>query len=355
MIPVHLLVVILVFAADDLFPPAAVVQVPPNCPLDTVGKLRLGQPAQLIVDLRRVDGVAQVVALAVGHEGDEVLALVQLVHDQLHDVDVRHLVVAAHVVDFADAALAEDQVDGLAVVLHIEPVADVLALAVDRQRLVVQAVGDHQRDQLLREVVGPVVVGAAADCHRQAVGTVVGLHQQVRAGLGGAVRRAGVDGRFLRKEQVGAVQRQVAVDLVRADLVVADVAVLPAGVHHDAGAEDVGLQEDARILDGAVHVALRREVDDRVGLFFLEDAVDGVPVADVGLAEAEVGLVHHGCQRGQVARIGQLIDAGHPISWVVFHVVMDKVSADKSGAAGDDDCHSRVFPSRGNCILLFHA
>ena len=50
-----------------------------------------------------------------------------------------------------------------AVILHIQPVPDVQALAVHRQGLVVQGVGDHQGDQLLGEVVGPVVVGAAAE------------------------------------------------------------------------------------------------------------------------------------------------------------------------------------------------
>jgi hypothetical protein len=35
------------------------------------------------------------------------------------------------------------------VVAHVEPVADVLAVAVDRQRLAGERVDDHQRDQLL--------------------------------------------------------------------------------------------------------------------------------------------------------------------------------------------------------------
>lgn len=149
-----------------------------------------------------------------------------------------------------------------------------------------------------------------------------------------------MDRRFLGEKQVGAVQRQVAVDFVRADLVVADVAILPAGVHHDARAEDVGLEEDTGVLNGAVHMGLGREVDDRVGLFLLEDTVDGVPVADVGLAEAEVWLVHHGRQRGEVTRVGQLVDADHPVGRVGLHVIVDEVAADKPGAAGDDDGHS---------------
>jgi len=39
------------------------------------------------------------------------------------------------------------------VVLDIEPVADILALAIDRQPLSLERVEDRQRDQLLGEMV----------------------------------------------------------------------------------------------------------------------------------------------------------------------------------------------------------
>ena len=66
---VHLLVVVLVLAGDDRRPPLVVVEVSRDRLFDAVGKLRLRQPAQLVVDLRRVDGVAHVVALAVSDVG----------------------------------------------------------------------------------------------------------------------------------------------------------------------------------------------------------------------------------------------------------------------------------------------
>jgi hypothetical protein len=74
------------------------------------------------------------------------------------------------------------------VVLDVEPVADLLAVAVDGQRLAGQGVVDDQRDELFREVVGTVVVGAVGGQHRQAVGVVVGAHQMVAGRLAGRVR-----------------------------------------------------------------------------------------------------------------------------------------------------------------------
>ena len=77
------------------------------------------------MDLGRVDGVTHVVALAVGNMGDQAFRLAQLLTDELDDIDVLHLVVAADVVNLTDTSFVDDQVDGLAVVLYIQPVADI--------------------------------------------------------------------------------------------------------------------------------------------------------------------------------------------------------------------------------------
>ena len=126
---VHTLVIGLIVAADDAHPPVAVLEVPLDGLLDAVLELRLRLPTELRVDLRRVDGVAAVVSLAVSDVLDEVFGFAELLEDGLDHVDVGALVVAADIVDLADASLLQDEVDGAAVVLDIEPVADVLAVA----------------------------------------------------------------------------------------------------------------------------------------------------------------------------------------------------------------------------------
>jgi hypothetical protein len=88
----------------------------------------------------------------------------------------------------------EHGADRGAVVADVQPVAHVLAVAVDRQRLAGERVDDHQRDQLFGELVRAVVVGAVGGEHRQAVGVVEGAHQVVGRRLAGAntaVRRVG--------------------------------------------------------------------------------------------------------------------------------------------------------------------
>ena len=68
-------------------------------------------------------------------------------------------------------------------------------------------------------------------------------------------------------------------------------AVLATGVHHHCGALDVGIQEDLRVLDGAVYVALCREVHHDVRVLLLKEFVDGLAVTDVDLAEAKVRVL----------------------------------------------------------------
>lgn len=149
-----------------------------------------------------------------------------------------------------------------------------------------------------------------------------------------------MDWRLLGEEQVGSIERQVAVDLVGRNLVVADVAEGAAGVHHHARADDVGLQEDAGILNAAIHMALRSKVDHHVGLLLLEEIEHALPVTDIQLQKSEVRRVHDGRERGQIPCVGEFVDAHHTIFRVPFQVIEDKVGADKPSPAGDNYGHS---------------
>ena len=77
------------------------------------------------------------------------------------------------------APFSSTELDAPAVVVDVQPVADVPAVAVERHLLAVDQVGDEQRDDLLRVLVRAVVVGAAGDPDVQSVGAVVGPAEQV--------------------------------------------------------------------------------------------------------------------------------------------------------------------------------
>ena len=301
-------------------------------------------PAQLALQLRAVDGVAAVVAGAVGDPVEVLGVLSHRLEDHAENGDVVPLAVGSDEVGLPHAALGQDVPDGRGVVLGVDPVADVLALPVELGAHAVDDVGDLPGDELLNVLVGAVVVGAVGDRGAQAVGAGPGAHEHVGARLGRAVRGARVVGRLLG-ELGGVVERKVAVDLVGGDVVVAD-AVFPNGLQQAEGALDVGAEKGLRIGDGIVVVALGCVVHDRI--VPRDDAIQQLGVADV--AHDELHAV--GGQPGDVlgvAGVGQLVQDGDVDARVVVHDVVHEVAADEAAAARDDD-----VLNHGICIIQTH-
>ena len=312
-------------------------------------------PAELALQLGRVDGVAAVVAGAIGDpvEVPGVAAHGREYHAQ--DGDVVLLAIGPDEVGLPHAALGEDVPHRGAVVLGVDPVADVLALPVELGADAVDDVRYLPGDELLHVLVGAVVVGAVGDRGAQAVGAGPGAHEHVGAGLGGAVRGGGPVGRLLG-ELDRVVERQVAVDLVGGDVVVAD-AVLADGLEQAEGALHVGAQERLRVRDGVVVVGLRGVVHD--GVVAGDQLIEQGGVADVAHDELHAVRGQPGDVLG-VAGVGQLVQDGDVDVGVVVDHVVDEVAADEAAAARDDDvpggegllCHmyiSSVPSTRAGC------
>ena len=98
------------------------------------------------------------------HVGDEVHILALLTAQQaingvdkhLDDVDVLPLIETTDIIGISNLTLMEDEVDGTGMIDDIEPVANVLTLAINRQRLAMADIIDEQRNQFLRELIGAV-------------------------------------------------------------------------------------------------------------------------------------------------------------------------------------------------------
>ena len=168
-------------------------------------------------------------------------------------------------------------------VLGVDPVADVAAVAVELGAPAVDEVRDLPGDELLHVLVGAVVVGAVGDGGRKSEGAGPGAHEHVRGRLGGAVGRARAV-RSLLGEAGRVVELRVAVDLVGGDVVVAH-AVFAAGLDQRVGAPHVRLQERRGVGDGVVVVGLGGVVDHGVRLG--HEAVDQRGVTDVAHDELD--------------------------------------------------------------------
>ena len=88
-------------------------------------------------------------------------------------------------------------------------------------------------------------------------------------------------------------------------------------------------------------MALRREINDHIRLFFFEDLIDPFSVADILFVEGKVGIVFYTFEVFKVARISQRIQADDLIFGMCLHGVDDVIASDESGAAGNDKFHDR--------------
>ena len=114
-------------------------------------------------------------------------------------LQVSPLVMPADVVGLAHVAVDRNSQQCSGVILDIEPVPYLRAVAVNGQRLAVQGVEDHVWNQFFWKMIGAVVVGAVGDHYRQAVGSVPGSHQVIGTGLAGGIgRRRGIGGIFTK-------------------------------------------------------------------------------------------------------------------------------------------------------------
>jgi hypothetical protein len=158
-----------VAAGEDVPPPAMAGEIPRHGLAEPGFEGLKRTLSELAPALRGIDRVFAVVAVPAGDEIAQLPARsprrglhgVKQVADRGNDVEVRALVAAADIAGLADDAALADDAKGVRVMLHIEPRSSRRHRpAASRAR---GAHDDHVRDQLLREVIGPVTVGTVVN------------------------------------------------------------------------------------------------------------------------------------------------------------------------------------------------
>ena len=322
-------------------PPGAVVRVPVDGLFQAGLEVRVrGRPTQLGPQFRGIDRVSTVVARTVLHPVERVLALSHHLQNHAKHGDVVPLAVRADQVGLADPSLGQDRPHAAGMVLGVDPVAYVLAPAVQLRPLALEDVRDLAGDELLHMLVRAVVVRAVGNCGPQAVRAGPRAHQHVGRGLRARVRA----GRMVRgglREPGRIIQSEVAIHLVRTHVVVADP-ILPDRLEQAERALHVRPQERLRIRDGIVVVGLGRVMHDRV--MPRRDFVEQVSVADVAHDQLHTIL---GQARDvlRIARIGELVQHGHMHVRMMIHHVMHEIRPDETTATSHNDVlgNKRLF------------
>ena len=309
------------------------VAVPGDGLRETGDEVRVdGLPTEFAMQLAPVGGVATVMAGPVAHPVEVIGRTAHELEDGMEHIDVGAFAVCADEVRLADTAARQDLPHRAGVILDVNPVAYILAVAVELGAHTVEDVGDLAGDELLHVLEGAVVVGAVGDGGSDAVGAVPGAHEHVRARLRGGVRRTRTI-RALLGEARRVAEGKVSVDLVGAHVVEAH-AVGAAGLEQAEGPLHVGAQERLRASNGVVVVALRREVHDRV--VARDEAIEQFSVANVAHNELDTAR-RKSLEVLAAAGVGELVEYRHVHARVLVHDIAHEVAADEATATGNDD------------------
>ena len=136
----------------------------------------------------------------------------KLIHnfaDLLDHRDIPTLVLAADVIFFTETPSGRNEVKRVDVILHIEPVAHIAAVAVNWERLSFERVQNDERDQFFRKLEGAVIVGAVRHNDRKAIGAEPREGEMIACGLRCRIGRRGVVGSGFGEEAVAASERTV--------------------------------------------------------------------------------------------------------------------------------------------------
>src|SRR5215510_9214841 len=89
------------------------------------------------------------------------------------------------------------------------------------------------------------------------------------------------------------------------------------------GADHIGVDEFGRAVNRAVHVAFCGKMHNRFGVEARENVGNRSPVADVGATELIASMVVNRRKRGEIARVGQLVEDQYLVSRMRDEVAYD--------------------------------
>ena len=183
-------------------------------------------------------------------------------------------------------------------IFDVEPVANIPAVPINWKGLAIEAVEEHQGDQLLGKLVGPVVVRAVRDQGGEAIGLVPGPYQMIGGRFRCRVRRIwSVRGLFGEEP----IRTERAVDLVGRDvkkaerlpsLIVQTGKISTCSFQENKGSANICFQKRRGVVNRPIDVGLRCKINDGGRLKIDQKRSDegwigNVPLDELGSARLE--------------------------------------------------------------------
>jgi hypothetical protein len=108
-----------------------------------------------------------------------VQARVKKVAKELDNLNVLPLSTPTYVVCFARSSLFKDPDEGITMINYIKPVSNILSISVDRERLFLHKIQNHQGNEFLRKLIRAEIIGTIGDYCRKIKSTKICFDQMI--------------------------------------------------------------------------------------------------------------------------------------------------------------------------------
>ena len=125
--------------------------------------------------------------------------------------------------------------------------------------------------------------------------------------------------------------------------------IQPCSLQQGKGSEHIGACKCERVLDGTVHVAFGRKVDDAVHFFAAQQFQNSLEVTDVHSYETVVRLVLYVLEIRKITCVSEFVEVDDAVVGMVVYHQSHEMAPDKSGPSGDEYC-LRCHISPSNCL-----
>ena len=303
-------------------------------------------PAEFAFCLAGIDRIATIMTGAVGDKRNELAVrtfprreFIQQSAQRVNHIDVGFFIPATDVVGLAGTTGFEHTPQGAAMIANVQPVTNLTAIAINRQRFACERIGNDQRDELLGELQRSVIIRAIARYNGQAVGVMPGTHQMVGRGFRCRVRTVRRVGRGFGKRCI--VRTQTAEHLVSGYVQKAKCGtprisqasqIGTRRLQQAEGAVDISTNEIAGAVNRAIDMTFSGEMNDGAWPVLVEQRADECAVADIALHEDMPRVAGQRRKIGGVARISQLVQIEHRLI-TARQPIQHEVRADEAGTA----------------------
>ena len=312
--------------------PSSVLLVPLHRRPQSLLPIHLFLPSKLM-QLITIDGVPQIIELPIWNESNEIVHPILIPKDldqRFRHIQIADLIVPPNIVNHARRSLVKNHFERTGHVFHVQEVARVAPIPMQRHGTTAQDLVGELRNQLLGELMRSVDVVATGDDARKLEGPMVGFDQELGSGFGGGIGVGGFEDVFFvhgfRLEGLS-----LAVHLVRRDVdEPLDAPVAFGRFEEDVRSENIALSEVEGVSEGIVHVSLSGEMHDGVDAFFDHDVGDEVGAGDVAFDEFEVFEAGDFLEVGEArARVEFIVD-DYVVVGVLFREEDGHMRPDKS-------------------------